>query len=114
MLKFFLNVSKKEQRKRFLERLDTPEKNWKFSVADLEGRQLWDDYQRAFEDTISHTSTKAAPWWVIPADNKWISRGVVSAILVDRIKSLGLKRPQVPENQKAMLAKARQQLLGER
>ena len=114
VLKFFLNVSKKEQRKRFLERLDTPEKNWKFSVADLEGRQLWDDYQRAFEDTISHTSTKAAPWWVIPADNKWISRGVVSAILVDRIKSLGLKRPQVPENQKAMLAKARQQLLGER
>ncbi len=114
VLKFFLNVSKKEQRKRFLERLDKPEKNWKFSGADLEERRFWDDYQRAFEDTLSHTSTKAAPWWVIPADNKWIARGVVSAILVEQIKSLGLKRPQVAENQEAMLAKARQQLLAER
>jgi PPK2 family polyphosphate:nucleotide phosphotransferase len=114
VLKFFLNVSKKEQRKRFLERLDKPEKNWKFSGADLEERRFWDDYQRAFEDTLSHTSTKAAPWWVIPADNKWISRGVVSAILVEQIKSLGLKRPQVAENQEATLAKARQQLLAER
>ena len=114
VLKFFLNVSKKEQRKRFLERLDKPEKNWKFSGADLEERRFWDDYQRAFEDTLSHTSTKAAPWWVIPADNKWIARGMVSAILVEQIKSLGLKRPQVAENQEAMLAKARQQLLAER
>jgi PPK2 family polyphosphate:nucleotide phosphotransferase len=114
VLKFFLNVSRKEQRKRFLERLDRPEKNWKFSAADLEERRFWDDYQRAFEDTLSHTSTRAASWWVIPADNKWISRGLVSAILVDQIKSLGLKRPQMPDNQQAILAKARQQLLAER
>jgi PPK2 family polyphosphate:nucleotide phosphotransferase len=114
VVKFFLNISKKEQRKRFLERLDTPEKNWKFSPADLEERKFWDDYQRAFEDTISHTSTKWAPWWVIPADNKWISRAAVSAILVDQMRALGLKRPEPPENQKAMLAKARAQLLGVR
>jgi PPK2 family polyphosphate:nucleotide phosphotransferase len=112
--KFFLHVSKDRQKERFLERLDKPEKNWKFSGADLEERRFWDDYQRAFEDTLSHTSTRAASWWVIPADNKWISRGLVSAILVDQIKSLGLKRPQMPDNQQAILAKARQQLLAER
>jgi PPK2 family polyphosphate:nucleotide phosphotransferase len=113
VLKFFLNVSKKEQKKRFLERLDTPEKNWKFSAADLEERKFWDDYQRAFEDTISSTSTKWAAWWVIPADNKWIARAVVSAVLAGQIKSLGLRKPQVPESQQAQLAKAREQLLAE-
>jgi PPK2 family polyphosphate:nucleotide phosphotransferase len=113
VLKFFLNVSKKEQKKRFLERLETPEKNWKFSAADLEERKFWDDYQRAFEDTISYTSTKWAAWWVIPADNKWIARAVVSAVLADQIKGLGLRKPQVPESQQAQLAKAREQLLAE-
>jgi PPK2 family polyphosphate:nucleotide phosphotransferase len=114
ILKFFLNVSKKEQKKRFLERLDTPEKQWKFSLADLEERKFWDDYQRAFEETITHTSTKWAPWWVVPADNKWVARSVVSAVLARGIKSLGLKRPEPSAAQKALFAKARRQLLAEK
>jgi len=114
ILKVFLNVSKKEQKKRFLERLDTPEKQWKFSLADLEERKFWDDYQRAFEDTITHTSTKWAPWWVVPADNKWVARSVVSAVLARGIKSLGLKRPEPSAAQKALFAKARRQLLAEK
>ena len=113
ILKFFLNVSKREQKKRFLERLDRPEKNWKFSVADLEERNFWSDYQSAFEETLSHTSTAWAPWWVIPADNKWVARAIVSAILIDQMKGLGLKRPQVSEAQRALLAKARRQLMQE-
>jgi len=113
ILKFFLNVSKREQKKRFLERLDRPEKNWKFSVADLEERKFWSDYQSAFEETLSHTSTAWAPWWVIPADNKWVARAIVSAILIDQMKGLGLKRPQVSEAQRALLAKARRQLMQE-
>ena len=113
ILKFFLNVSKREQKKRFLERLDRPEKNWKFSVADLEERQFWSDYQVAFQETLSHTSTPWAPWWVIPADNKWVARAIVSAILIDRMKDLGLKRPQVSEAQRELLAKAKRQLMQE-
>jgi len=113
VLKFFLNVSKREQKKRFLERLDRPEKNWKFSVADLEERKFWSDYQSAFDETLSHTSTAWAPWWVIPADNKWVARAIVSAILIDQMKGLGLKRPQVSEAQRALLAKARRQLMQE-
>ena len=111
ILKFFLNLSKKEQRRRFLERLDNPDKQWKFSMDDLGERARWNDYQEAFEDTIAHTSTEWAPWWVIPADNKWVSRALVSAILTDAIKRLGLKRPQISDEQKAVLAKARRQLL---
>ena len=111
ILKFFLNVSKREQKKRFLERLDRPEKNWKFSLADLEERKFWGDYQRAFEDTLSHTSTSWAPWWVIPADNKWVARAIVSAVLIDQIKGLGLKKPQVSDAQRALLVKAKQQLM---
>jgi len=114
ILKFFLNVSKKEQKKRFLERLERPEKNWKFSTGDLEERKFWDDYQRAFEETISRTSTPWAPWWVVPADNKWIARAIVSAVLIDQIKELGLKKPQVADAQKTALAKARQQLMSEK
>jgi PPK2 family polyphosphate:nucleotide phosphotransferase len=113
ILKFFLNVSKREQKKRFLERLDRPEKNWKFSVADLEERKFWSDYQAAFEETLSHTSTAWAPWWVIPADNKWVARAIVSAVLIDQMKGLGLKRPQVSEAQRVLLAKARRQLMQE-
>jgi PPK2 family polyphosphate:nucleotide phosphotransferase len=114
VLKFFLNVSKKEQKKRFLERLENPEKHWKFSEADLKERAFWDHYQDAFEDTLTHTSTKSAPWWVIPADNKWVSRAIVSAVLVNSIRGLGLKRPQVPEAQKEALVRARKQLLAEK
>jgi PPK2 family polyphosphate:nucleotide phosphotransferase len=113
ILKFFLNVSKREQKKRFLERLDRPDKNWKFAVADLEERNFWSDYQVAFEETLSNTSTSWAPWWVIPADNKWVARAIVSAVLIDRMKGLGLKRPQVSEAQRALLAKARRQLMQE-
>jgi PPK2 family polyphosphate:nucleotide phosphotransferase len=114
VLKFFLNVSKKEQKKRFLERLENPEKHWKFSEADLKERAFWDQYQEAFEDTLSHTSTKWAPWWVIPADNKWVARAVVSAVLVNSIRGLGLKRPEVSTEQLAALGKARRQLLNEK
>ena len=113
ILKFFLNVSKREQKKRFLERLDRPDKNWKFSVADLEERKFWSDYQDAFEETLSHTSTPWAPWWVIPADNKWVARAIVSAVLIDRMKGLGLKRPQVSDAQREVLAKAKRQLMQE-
>jgi PPK2 family polyphosphate:nucleotide phosphotransferase len=113
ILKFFLNVSKREQKKRFLERLDRPDKNWKFSVADLEERKFWSDYQDAFEETLSHTSTPWSPWWVIPADNKWVARAIVSAVLIDRMKGLGLKRPQVSDAQREVLAKAKRQLMQE-
>jgi PPK2 family polyphosphate:nucleotide phosphotransferase len=114
VLKFFLNISKKEQKKRFLERLDNPEKHWKFSEADLKERAFWDQYQEAFEETLTHTSTKHAPWWVVPSDNKWVSRAVVSAVLVDQICGLGLKRPQVSETQTAALVRSRKQLLAEK
>ena len=114
VLKFFLNVSKKEQKKRFIERLETPDKQWKFSVADVEERRFWDDYQHAFEETIENTSTRWAPWWVVPADNKWASRAIVSAVLTHAIKRLGLKRPELPASQKALLARARRQLLAEK
>jgi PPK2 family polyphosphate:nucleotide phosphotransferase len=114
VLKFFLNVSKKEQKKRFLERLENPEKNWKFSEADLQERAFWDQYQAAFQDTLSHTSTKWAPWWVVPSDNKWVARAIVSAIVTRGIQGLGLKRPHVSPTQKAGLARARQQLLAEK
>ncbi len=114
VLKFFLNVSRKEQKKRFIERLDDPDKHWKFSVADLEERKFWDAYQEAYEEMLEATSTKSAPWWVIPADHKWVSRALVSDIITREIRKLGLKRPGVtPEQQKA-LAKARRALVAER
>ena len=113
VLKFFLNVSKKEQAQRFLERLDTPEKHWKFSEADLHERKYWDKYQNAFEEMLGATSTKAAPWWVIPADNKWVTRALVSSIVASEIRDLGLKPPALDEERKKRLADARRQLLTE-
>ncbi|MBA2353853.1 MAG: polyphosphate kinase 2 family protein [Acidobacteria bacterium] len=113
VLKFFLHISKKEQRKRFLERLDNPAKHWKFNVADLHERAYWDDYRAAYEDTITQTSTEVAPWWVIPADNKWVSRALVAAILGKGIKGLGLQPPTLSDAQLAMLGEARTQLLTE-
>ena len=100
-LKFFLNVSKQEQRKRFLERLDDPEKNWKFSVADLHERGYWDEYQQAYEDMLNATSTEIAPWYVIPADKKWFTRACVADIITRTIEKLGLKYPTVPESERA-------------
>jgi len=110
VLKFFLNISKDEQKKRFLERLDNPDKHWKFSEADLTERAFWDDYTKAFEEALSATSTKWAPWYVIPADHKWVSRTVIADILVTSINSLKLEFPKVSEEKTAALAEARSQL----
>ena len=109
--KLFLNVSKKEQKKRFLERLENPEKNWKFSAADVKERDSWDDYMKAYEDMIQHTATKHAPWYVVPADNKWFTRAVVAGVVVDTLKSLDLAYPMVTPEQKKQLEAARKTLL---
>jgi PPK2 family polyphosphate:nucleotide phosphotransferase len=113
VLKFFLNVSKKEQKRRFLERLDRPDKNWKFSAADVAERACWDQYMEAYEDAIRATSTKHAPWYVVPADDKWFTRAAVAAILTTTIHSLDLKYPEVTDAHRAALAEARQQLESE-
>jgi PPK2 family polyphosphate:nucleotide phosphotransferase len=114
ILKFFLNVSRQEQKERFLARLDNPAKHWKFSTADLAERGFWKDYMQAYEETISATSTKWAPWYVIPADNKWLSRAVVSAIIGHAIGSLGLRPPEVPKSRLKELAAAKRQLESEK
>jgi PPK2 family polyphosphate:nucleotide phosphotransferase len=108
--KFFLNVSKKEQKKRFLERLDEPEKNWKFSAGDVHERQCWDDYQDAYEEMITHTSSKEAPWYVVPADNKWFTRLVISTVVVDTLESLNLSYPKVDDAKRKELAAAKKLL----
>lgn len=113
VLKFFLNVSKKEQRKRFLERLDRPEKNWKFSFGDLEERKHWSEYRKAFEQMVQNTSTKWAPWWVIPADHKWVTRVLVASIITRSIDGLGVTFPEVSEKDKRRLAAAKSALLKE-
>jgi PPK2 family polyphosphate:nucleotide phosphotransferase len=93
--KFFLHLSKKEQKRRFLARLDEPEKNWKFSAADIHEREYWDDYQKAYEEMIRNTATKHAPWYVVPADNKWFTHLVVAAAIVETLEELGLSFPKV-------------------
>jgi len=113
ILKFFLYISKEEQRERSLERLEYPEKNWKFSAADLAERGYWDDYMEAFEDCLSATSTKWAPWHVIPGDHKWVARTLVSAILTDTIQSLDLSYPEVPAEDRKALEAAKEKLLNE-
>jgi PPK2 family polyphosphate:nucleotide phosphotransferase len=113
IIKFFLNVSKQEQRKRFLERLDKPEKNWKFSAADLRERAHWDEYQAAYEDMLNATSTDCAPWYVIPADRKWFTRACVANIITSRIAELDLKYPEVAEKDRAALAQAKAELESE-
>lgn len=109
--KFFLNLSKKEQKRRFLERLDEPEKNWKFSAADIRERKYWDDYQDAYEDMIRNTATEEAPWYVVPADNKWFTRLVVSMVLVDTLESLDLSYPKVDPKKLKELEAAKKILL---
>ncbi|MFM7375932.1 MAG: polyphosphate kinase 2 family protein, partial [Chthoniobacterales bacterium] len=111
--KFFLNVSKEEQKKRFLERIDNPEKNWKFSTTDSHERKFWKDYQSAYEDMIRATATEEAPWYVVPADHKWFSRLVVAAAVIDALASLDLAYPKVGEAQLKELAAAKQELLTE-
>jgi PPK2 family polyphosphate:nucleotide phosphotransferase len=110
ILKFFLHVSKDEQKRRFLERLTNPEKHWKFSEADLAEREHWKAYRGAFEDAITATSTKKAPWWIIPADRKYVARAMIADIITTSIQDLGLKYPKVDEAKMARLAAAREKL----
>ncbi|MEI7715515.1 MAG: PPK2 family polyphosphate kinase [Mycobacterium sp.] len=112
VVKLFLNLSKGEQQRRFLARIDEPEKNWKFSTADLRERAFWDDYQGAFEDMLSHTSTDWAPWHVIPADHKWFSHLSTSAVLLQTLRDLNPQYPTVDDATKAELAEAKKALLG--
>jgi PPK2 family polyphosphate:nucleotide phosphotransferase len=108
--KFFLNVSRKEQKRRFLERLDNPEKNWKFSAADVKERESWDDYMTAYEQMIASTSTNESPWYVVPADNKWYTRLVVAAAVVDTLKDLKLEYPKVSAAERKRLVAAKAEL----
>ena len=112
--KFFLNVSRKEQKRRFLERLEQPEKNWKFSAADIRERACWEDYMAAYEDMIQHTATPEAPWHVIPADNKWFTRIAVASAIVDTLEDLNLAYPKVDEDKAKELAAARKLLEGKK
>jgi PPK2 family polyphosphate:nucleotide phosphotransferase len=109
--KFFLHVSKKEQKKRFLERIDDPLKNWKFSSNDANERDYWDDYMKAYEEMIQETATKHAPWYVVPADNKWFTRVVVAAAVIETLASLDLAYPEVGESKLKELAAAKKKLL---
>lgn len=113
VLKFFLHVSNDEQKKRFLERIDDPSKNWKFSAADIEERKYWNDYQKAYTDAIEATSKKHAPWYVIPADKKWFSRLLVSEIIVESLKRLDLQYPKLSDEQLAELQKCKENLMKE-
>jgi PPK2 family polyphosphate:nucleotide phosphotransferase len=114
ILKFFLHVSKQEQKRRFLERIEEPSKNWKFAMGDIEERKLWDKYMAAYEDMIRHTSRPEAPWHVVPADNKWFTRLVVAAEVVEALDRLGLKYPKVAGAARRELGRARQVLRKER
>ncbi|MGB0005535.1 MAG: polyphosphate kinase 2 family protein [Candidatus Sulfotelmatobacter sp.] len=108
--KFFLHLSKKEQKKRFLARLDEPEKHWKFSEGDIHEREYWDDYQEAFEDMIRHTASKHAPWYVVPADNKWFTHLVVAAAIVETLEDLNLSYPKVDAAKRKEIVAARKLL----
>jgi PPK2 family polyphosphate:nucleotide phosphotransferase len=111
IVKFFLHVSKGEQKRRFLERADQPEKNWKFSSSDMAERGFWSDYQKAYEDMIRNTASPESPWYVVPADNKWFSRVVVAAAVIDRLADLNLSYPHVDKAKLAEIAEAREALL---
>jgi polyphosphate kinase 2 (PPK2 family) len=113
ILKFFLNVSKGEQRRRFLERINDPKKHWKFSDTDIKERDCWDDYMKAYEDCLEATSTDEAPWFIIPADYKWVSRGLVAKIVTTTIQGLELKYPEVTKDKLEKITAARQKLEAE-
>jgi PPK2 family polyphosphate:nucleotide phosphotransferase len=113
VLKFFLHVSREEQRQRFLKRLEDPEKNWKFSVADLKERAHWDEYQAAYQDMLRATSTEESPWYIIPADKKWFMRACVADIITTQIRELRLEYPRVEKDESAALVEARKQLESE-
>lgn len=113
ILKFFLYLSREEQKKRFMKRLDNPEKNWKFSASDVHERNFWDEYMRAYEEAIRATATKHAPWFVVPADNKWFTRLVVAAAIVEAVEQLDLTYPKIDAEKKQELATARAALARE-
>jgi PPK2 family polyphosphate:nucleotide phosphotransferase len=113
VLKFFLHVSKEEQKRRFLKRINTPEKNWKFSLGDVRERAAWDDYMEAYEDAFNHTSTRWAPWHIIPADHKWFTRAAVADVIVAKLKTLKLSYPVVTEEHMQELLKAKELLESE-
>ena len=111
VLKFFLHLSEDEQRKRLLERIDMPEKNWKISAADVHERSFWSEYQRAYEKLLTHTTTEAAPWYIIPADRKWFTRAAVADVIVKRLEELHLAYPHVTDDRRAQIALDREQLV---
>jgi PPK2 family polyphosphate:nucleotide phosphotransferase len=113
ILKFFLNISKDEQRKRFLARINDPKKHWKFAPSDIAEREFWKDYQTAYEEMLEATSTKWAPWYVIPADHKWVSRAAVAAIVVRQIAALDLRYPAVSDEKREQIGQAKKQLESE-
>ena len=113
VLKFFLNLSREEQKKRFMQRLEQPDKNWKFSASDVHERKYWDDYMNAFEETIRATAARHAPWYVVPADNKWFTRLVVAAAIVEAVEELDLAYPKVDADKKKELAAARVEIAAE-
>jgi PPK2 family polyphosphate:nucleotide phosphotransferase len=112
--KFFLHVSRDEQKKRFLERIENPEKNWKFSASDAAERRFWKDYMEAYEETIRETATEESPWYVVPADNKWFTRVVVAAAIIDALASLDLQYPKVDKAKLRELAETKKELLAEK
>ncbi len=113
VLKFFLNISKEEQKRRFLKRIENPAKHWKISLSDFQERQHWDDYMQAYEQMLLHTSTDNAPWYVIPADNKWFMRSAVSGIIISQLMSMNLHYPGISEEKKKEIEKAEEWLLKE-
>ncbi len=113
ILKFFLNVSRKEQKRRFLDRLDQPEKHWKFQAADVKERARWNDYMKAYDEAIRATAAKHAPWFIVPADNKWYTRLVVAAAIVDALERLDLDYPRLDAAKRRELAIARAALVRE-
>lgn len=113
ILKFFLHLSKEEQKKRLVARIDDPSKNWKFDIGDLKERSYWDDYQRAYEEAISATSTSYAPWFIIPADNKWYTRLAIAAVIYQRLKKLEIDYPAVSQEHRNALQQARAELMGD-
>jgi polyphosphate kinase 2 (PPK2 family) len=112
--KFFLNVSAKEQKKRFLERIDNPDKNWKFSASDFKERKYWKEYMNAYEELIKHTATKNAPWYVVPANNKAFARIVVASAIINTLDSIGLEYPKVSKEKLAELAQIKEELSAEK
>jgi PPK2 family polyphosphate:nucleotide phosphotransferase len=114
ILKFFLHLSKEEQKRRFIERIDNADKNWKFALADVEERARWNDYRHAYEEMFSHTSTKEAPWYIIPADNKWFTRIVLSDIIIKTLKKLDLQYPEMSKDHLESLQIARELLMREK